>query len=473
MAKHILDALAKWSQKEEWDELFGDVLDMHFGAVCDDRDVDFDELAELIGDDAFAALWTCAFEDFLTQPRSEENDATIIDDYLRRRGWKESATAKRYLEALKDSMMSFYEASDIVPGQSMRLRDLLLGGDPVLVTEQSATQALKPWDRIAARVVQVSGQYRLTGSLLLFEHQAAAALLEEFEAEKKRFRREFKKQAKAARLEPLGLGGAETADLAFLSGAAPLFTHVWLDHALSRVLDDTHPTLLNADGDELSFHTARFDFASGTTAPTLRARLDGLGELVAAGEGVWNWVEDPPADAVAKTSPKVHRLAGDSLHVDLEDGGKVLGNVELVDDALILETNSARRAALGSDMLKAALGPLLGRPQVTRRNLDEVRTEVAERGENVSESSLPDGEQEAAARRIIDSHYRAALDQSLPMLDGKTPRAAAKTKTGQRNVAEWLKYLENQTARAADASGTRAYDFAWMWEELGIAHLRK
>ena len=44
---------------------------------------------------------------------------------------------------------------------------------------------------------------------------------------------------------------------------------------------------------------------------------------------------------------------------------------------------------------------------------------------------------------------------------------------GRRKVAEWLKYLENQTAHHAGAAGMPAYDFGWMWEELKVADLRR
>jgi hypothetical protein len=59
------------------------------------------------------------------------------------------------------------------------------------------------------------------------------------------------------------------------------------------------------------------------------------------------------------------------------------------------------------------------------------------------------------------------------MLDGKSPRQAARSKTGRQKAAEWLKYLENQTAHRAVSGAVPAYDFGWMWEELKIADLRQ
>src|SRR6187455_94278 len=54
------------------------------------------------------------------------------------------------MRGLRSSIMSLYEASAIVPGQSFLARDLLRGGEPVLISERTATRTLKEWDQIAA-----------------------------------------------------------------------------------------------------------------------------------------------------------------------------------------------------------------------------------------------------------------------------------------------------------------------------------
>jgi hypothetical protein len=113
-------------------------------------------------------LWGCAFEDLVSAGRAERN---IADDYLKRRGWKESAGTRAYIEALRRSSMSLYEVSDIISGVSFPARDLVRGGDPVRVFERSATRSLSQWDRIAARVVTVLGRTQITGSVLPFSHQ--------------------------------------------------------------------------------------------------------------------------------------------------------------------------------------------------------------------------------------------------------------------------------------------------------------
>ena len=94
------------------------------------------------------------FEDFLIQ-EFEVEGGNVVDEYLKRRGWTESTRSKAYIRALRTSTLSLYEVSDVVAGQSFMARDLLRGGDPVKVSEVSATRTLAQWDRLAGRIVPV------------------------------------------------------------------------------------------------------------------------------------------------------------------------------------------------------------------------------------------------------------------------------------------------------------------------------
>src|SRR3546814_3526942 len=99
----------------------------------------------------------------------------IVDDYIRRRGWNESGSTKIYLRALRSSVMSLYEVNEVEPGSGFLVRDLIQGDEPLRVSERSASQTLKQWDRIGARVVQVGGKHLLSGGVLSFTMEAAEA----------------------------------------------------------------------------------------------------------------------------------------------------------------------------------------------------------------------------------------------------------------------------------------------------------
>jgi hypothetical protein len=79
---------------------------------------------------------------------------------------------------------------------------------------------------------------------------------------------------------------------------------------------------------------------------------------------------------------------------------------------------------------------------------------------------------EQAIHSYLDDHYRRVLNDPLPLLDGKTPRQAVKTKKGRAQVVGWLKLLENSEFRRAAGQGHNPYDTAWMWRELKVEDSR-
>jgi hypothetical protein len=178
---HSLQGLMKWLTRDEWSDRFAEVYDDHLLPACDQTDLDVDEVISILGEDWFmSTVWGCAFEDFLT--REFEDGSNIVDDYLKRRGWKEGASTRAYMAALRTSVMSLYEVSDIVRDTSFRARDLVRGSEPVLISERSATRSLKQWDRIATRVVQVGSQTQISGAILPFDRDTSEVVAQDREA---------------------------------------------------------------------------------------------------------------------------------------------------------------------------------------------------------------------------------------------------------------------------------------------------
>lgn len=65
--------------------------------------------------------------------------------------------------------------------------------------------------------------------------------------------------------------------------------------------------------------------------------------------------------------------------------------------------------------------------------------------------------------RLLDGQYRRTLDEPVPMLGGLSPRTAAASEDTRTKVADWLKYLENQSGKTRDPTDPMAsYDFGWM-----------
>ena len=440
----ISDLLTFIGREGDWRERLQEVVAEHLMPALEEFEIDHDGLIDLLGEQWSGVLWGCGFEDFLS---CCYEDGNIVDFYLKRRGWKETALNRDYFAALRDTPVSLYEVSDVQPGTSMALRDLLTDADPVTVREKSASRTLKQWDRIAVRVVAQRDHHVISGALLPFRTETVEFLFEG-----------LRDALKLKKRDALRLSREQ------LLGCAPIFTAAWLFTELDRALEPTEIRLTNSDGDDMLFHELRFPLAGGVTQKAVAERLDRVKGFEPEGPKFWNWL------AVRKgRSGK----SGGGMMLDTQmEGATVLGTLELKGKALLVNVNSAARAARVEALVTRACGALLKRPLTTIQTVEQMRSE--RRGGEPQDAA--DGIPPEMARQLmqehLDRHYRETLDAPIPALGGKSPRAATRTAAGRKQVVEWLKYLENGSARHADGP-IAGYDFGWMWEELGLAELRR
>jgi hypothetical protein len=464
-SKHLLKGLIKWSMRDPWRDRFDQVLEDHLLPACDETGVATDDVVSIVGEDLFmSTVWACAFEDFLT--REFEDGANVVDEYLKRRGWKEPASVRIYMAALRNSTMSFYEVSGIVPGESFRARDLARGGEPVLISERSATRSLKPWDRIAARVVQVGSKMQIGGGVLLYETGTAETCIEALHELRKRSKPKRRKLSKAMQEVFGDTAAAELGSTETLRAIGPMFTTFWLVDLIERAGRPAIPDLRNKEGDELLLCEARYPLAAGTTCDHIQTVLDARPEFRRADAAFWNWV--------SLEKPAAHASSHESLTFEtrLDDGMLVLGSVELKANALVLAVNSQRRCDRGCTLLSEILGERVRQPSLKTETIDQMMASA--RTTAPQQLDIPEEERCAIIHDCLDRHYRDVLDQPVPMLGGKSPRSAVRTDSGRIKVAGWLKMMENSTAKSADHNSALAtYSFGWLWNELGIDELRR
>jgi hypothetical protein len=223
--------------------------------------------------------------------------------------------------------------------------------------------------------------------------------------------------------------------------------------------------LRNFEGDQLLLCEARYPFAAGTTCDHIEAVLNAHREFRRADATFWNWISLKKSAVRASEGSLTFETRAD-------DGTLVLGGVELKADALVLSVNSQRRCDLGCTLLSAILGARVGQPSLKTETVDQ--TIASARTTAPQPLDLPEEERCAIVHDCMDRHYREVLDQPVPVLGGKTPRAAVRTESGRIKVAGWLKMMENTTAKAADHNDALAtYNFGWLWNELGIDELRR
>ena len=457
----------KWLRRDPWHDAFQDVLDRHLALACDQAEIEIDDLADLIGADMVSVLWGCAFEDFLTHDVGEAGN--MVDDYLKRRGWNEKALTKAYMTGLRSAVMSIYEVSDVKAGESLLARDLFRGGEPVRVNEGTATQSLRQWDRIAARVVEQRGKFVFGGGLLALDMDLADTLLGTL---RRTARRAAKKGAKVL---PDLVGQIAQAELneAFgdteaLRHSAPLISTMWLGDALEKVLNPNVPELYNSHGEDIVFLSLHYPLLPGVTDAQVREVLNSVPDLHAESPDYWNWLA--PRD-VSPNHLRTKGRSGLAFMTVHDDGSLSLGSLQLTDKRLKLFVNSENRAERGRAMLAPALDGLVGEPLVERQDREQAMNERADEA-NALSSNIPAEEQRRIVHESMDNFYRKQLDEPIPALGDISPRQATKSAKGREKLVAWLKRLENIVARHKPPEPMAGYDTSWLWKELGIEDRR-
>lgn len=122
----------------------------------------------------------------------------------------------------------------------------------------AAPQGLRPWDRIATRLIPLRDRAVISGTLLALDRDTSEALLASLGRVHNLAPREVAVVAREMGIEAdtERLVGILTPDLLLGLGAF-LVTNLWLDAVLKSAQGTDRPELLNSDGDPLKLPTYR------------------------------------------------------------------------------------------------------------------------------------------------------------------------------------------------------------------------
>jgi hypothetical protein len=323
------------------------------------------------------------------------------------------------------SLPTLYEVQAVAPGEWIDVRDRIAEAAGVVrVDEQSGSRSLQRYDCFVGRVVQARGETMLTAGVLTLTRQMADRV--------------------DVALRHNETHGDET--------TAAVCVREWL-RGLLDASERPMPTLQTTDGDSLLISRTRLPLAnSDAAAAEITQRLDAAADAGwqrdAPDAPEWTWLRDR-ADAPST----------------------VLAQVKLEPGALVLETLSQKRTDAALAALRSILGELVGRGLTVHEDPFQALAQRESRG-GTSIPPAPSPDDAAAMADAVaqfkQQHYRRTLDEKVPMLGDRTPRQCARTKQGRKQLVRWLKDLENSELRQAHGTGVPPFDFAWMWQELGL-----
>jgi len=356
-------SLMNWADRPEWASVRTAVFDAHLGPACERFAISQEELGHELAEHGYGSmLFGMMFEDFISRDPAPDGN-NLIDDYLKHRGWRESVHGRRYLQQLRDSVLSLYEVIEVSRGHHCDVRDLVRGGEPVRVHEHMGTQNLVQWDRIAARVLKSDGEYIFSGGILLFHQEAAQSLLRVLNDTRKKLTKAPTRVAGKQAAPP-----PEALDRQLLQEACPAFTWIWLMHTLEQ-LHAPPPEMVNSNGEALVFTESRFPFDEKDRNAIIE-RLDAAAEWERdpAGEPVWTWL---PKDQGAGKLPE----QGLSIQSFYNSQFPISGTLELQPKALTFTANSLERTERGKETLIALLHDLVSPPLTKMQTPEQLMAE--------------------------------------------------------------------------------------------------
>jgi hypothetical protein len=394
-----------------------------FGSLDDDEyEMLQDQHAEVFpGIMVNAMEWLLAEGSLILKGRERR----VAELLLGRGGPLFSAEQRQWLELLTSTPLGLYEVIDVVPGESLRLRDLLFPEQaPVLVREKSGSREVVKFDLMAARLLPVGDHHELSGAVYSIPRHRSLDLMAELRHE----------------LEGLAPDSPETKEV--LSIIIPAY---WLElftsaFEIPEIVDHStgEPILLITDHYRVQDWAALERALSGE-AEVEGNRAEGWGRLVEGADGLLRsrLTIDPgrQPDRV-QVSYRTQKCAdeGRPWFEEVAGSGAVFVSREIADPKGMLSQRPP-------DEVPEPLAPAQLSPEVISGVIEQ----------------------------RIRHLYADWADQPLPALDGRTPREAIKTPAGLEQVKFLLHTYEHGELQQAKDQQRSPVSFDFLWQQLGIA----
>ena len=340
---------------------------------------------------------------------------TLADLWREEQGHRLSPDTRLLLDAYDASWLSIWEVTEVQPGVGTLLTDLLTRQQRFAHDVQSS-KSLAQFDVLLAVVLECDG-VSFFGSV---HHQPLPPRAGDAVA--RDARRMCRVRTRPAPIATLRDPGIHRDLIELWRGAVYL------------MLNRPAPTIQNTDGDPLLLTTDDFELIAPRSEVVDRLRL-----IPGAEE----------SEAEGRDTEFVITKPGNATHRSWEN--TVVGRVLVMPQRLRIETNSTRRANTLRASVEAHLEHMvrfrLRQETNTKAVMESARASAHGPQRGVKKRGGPPPEVVAAMRQFREQHMTAWLDDSIPALDGLTPRHAATLPRMRHRLDVLLKEIEQSEAR--------------------------
>ena len=393
-----------------------------FGSLDDDE---YNRLPDQY-DEAYKGIMINAMEwllaDGLMTIKGEER--RVAELLLGRGGPLFSAEQRLWMELLTAKPLRLYEIVEVIPGECMTLRDVMLPErPPVLVWEKSGSRQAIKFDLIAARILPVEDHFELSGAVYSFPRNRSWGLLEELKDE---------------------LEGVEPDSPLAKEITSDIIPHHWLMLFVNAV--ELPHVIDRVTGESLLFVTDHYRVQDWEA---LDQALSGEADIEGSREKGWSRIFEGE-DGLVRSSLSI-------------DAGKRLDRIKVF-------YRTQKYADEGRPWFEAVAGAAIA---FVSREISDPKGMLANLQPNEArETSVPAPLSPEMMTEIIETRIRQLYadwaDEPLPILDNRMPREAIQTPEGLEQVKFLLHTYENSEAQQAEAQHRAPVSYDFLWQSVGI-----
>lgn len=390
------------------------------------------------------------FQEWYVHDYVTSEERRIIDLFAEKVGPRLALAQRQMLDDWRrTNRYRLLEVQAVEPGVGVTVRDLL-GGEEFEVNDISSSHALVKWQVLLARPLLTKGRLHFTGAVIPLPPIEKPDLLSFAQDLWKEYQAQYPQASLDDFYRDRGLD---------------------LYHRVIEIATAPPPPVYTPEGHPLMACEAHYTL---TDPRAVEEWLDQAEEFIYVG----------PADEDGTALAYVWLLTGRShvpeipiegrglmMQTDwVSDSGEIthrsLGDVRLWRDRMELSCLSLERLAAGKPLLKQTLGRLIQHQGDEFRDL-ETMLESAETAPPSPQREPLSEVEETISLQMMAAQHKKWLDESIPALDGRSPREAAGDPAMREQLEELLKvieYMEEQRRRA----GEPHIDIADLRRDLGL-----
>ncbi len=410
--KELRIKLSEYTERPEIQSQIGEA----FYIWKDDPDFLDEEISEDRVDDLTFEKF---FDWFLYDFKLLDTGERVIENFYEEARGSLSEAEESIIKGWLDSIYSFFEVEDVVPGEYCSVRDLLLKKE-YKVHDSSSSKKLQRSDIIGARPLNTGDNTYFSGVISVYPAAFKKIILEYFDSEFKQYRKSY---------------GADRNVNEYLRD--------W-GFQISNYVEDlaNNPQFITPEGEEVVLASATYVMKDRSEVLKLIEEIKSL-------------------KLISGTNDEIRIYS-----LEKEGDNNISGSLEAADNKIKIETYSLDMLNKAKSMIEKELEGHIEHLEDSTKGMDSYIRK--NKDEKMKLNKLPPGVKSIKElEKKLDEYYAGWIDQPLPALKGRTPREATRTPEGRKELNLVLTELEN-IYKHAKTRGEPYFDLNKIRKELNL-----